>query len=303
MTNKLISPRLLLWTTAIIVTDSFVVPQQQQQRHIAFSFLPARSICTFDETDFDGSGSDWPYTAKDLKRLDETDDSNFYDRPRFVTHIDDAAIAALTEFYKTELLAQQKDRQLSAPADVLDLCSSWISHFPDTIPLGRVVGIGMNEEELQANKQLTEYYVQDLNKDPYLSRFQDNSFDMVCNVVSVDYLTKPKEIFQEMHRILRPGGVALVSFSNRCFPTKAVAMWMLADDIGRMTIVASYYHYTANWASVEALDLIVRVETPKRPSLQEMFSNPSSGLAWMNTAASVAKTNSGDPMFAVKGTK
>ena len=77
----------------------------------------------------------------------------------------------------------------------------------------------------------------------------------------------------------------------------------LADDIGRMTIVASYYHYTANWASVEALDLIVRVETPKRPSLQEMFSNPSSGLAWMNTAASVAKTNSGDPMFAVKGTK
>lgn len=38
--------------------------------------------------------------------------------------------------------------------------------------------------------------------------------------MSVDYLTKPIEVFQEMHRCLKPGGVAIMSFSNRCFPTK-----------------------------------------------------------------------------------
>jgi SAM-dependent methyltransferase len=264
----------------------------------------ASSISTFDETDFEGTVGDWPYAATDMKRLDESDDSRFYDMPRYVTHIDDRAIAALTAFYEAEFTAMTQRRNGNEIA-VLDLCSSWISHFPEDAPyLGRVVGIGMNVEELNANKQLNEYYVQDLNKEPRLSTFDDDSFDVICNVVSVDYLTSPREIFQEMHRILRPGGVCLMTFSNRCFPTKAVGMWLQADDIGRMTIVASYFHYTAKWASIEALDLIgQRLLTPERPTLQEMFSNPAAGFAWMNTASSVAKSNSGDPMFAVKGTK
>jgi SAM-dependent methyltransferase len=134
--------------------------------------------------------------------------------------------------------------------------------------------------------------------------FEDESFDIVCNVVSVDYLTRPREIFQEMHRILRPGGVALMSFSNRCFPTKAVAMWLQADDIGRMTIVASYFHYSAHWKSIEALDIkLPPMKTPERPDFSEMFNNPSIGWAWMSTAASVAKANAGDPMYVVKGIK
>ena len=58
-----------------------------------------------------------------------------------------------------------------------------------------------------------------------------------------------------MYRILKPGGIALMSFSNRCFPTKAIAMWLQADDIGRLTIVASYFHYSAIWSSIEAFDL------------------------------------------------
>ena len=289
--------------------------QQQQQQQpppsrsaVTFTHRPLyalSSISTFDETDFDGTVGDWPYTATDMKRLDESDDSRFYDMPRYVTHIDDRAIAALTAFYETEFIAMRQRRN-GTPIDVLDLCSSWISHFPeDAAPfLGRVVGIGMNGEELSANKQLNEYYVQDLNKETHLSKFDDNSFDIICNVVSVDYLTSPREIFQEMYRILRPGGVCLMTFSNRCFPTKAVGMWLQADDIGRMTIVASYFHYTAKWASIEALDLIgQRLQTPTRPTLQEMFSNPAAGFAWMNTASSVARSNSGDPMFAVKGLK
>jgi SAM-dependent methyltransferase len=261
--------------------------------------LAAKSICTFDSTDFAGKQGDWPYTAADLNRLDNSIDSSFYNEPRFVTHIDDRAIELLTDFYREEFTAAKKKE----PLDILDLCSSWISHLPTDLQYGRVAGVGMNEKELEANKQLTEYYVQDLNQKPALSQFEDNSFDVICNVVSVDYLTKPLEIFQEMHRILRPGGISLMSFSNRCFPSKAVAMWLQADDIGRLTIVASYYHYAAQWESIEALDLKEMQATPSRPSAGEVFKNPASLTAWMNTAAAVAKNNSGDPMFVVKGVK
>ena len=170
----------------------------------------SKTICTFDESDFAGKTGDWPYTDADLNRLDNSVDSIFYDAPRFVTHIDDAAIAALTAFYKDEFTALDKDK-----LDILDLCSSWISHLPEDVSYGNVVGVGMNAKELEANKQLTNHFVQDLNTNPDLSQFEDNSFDVICNVVSVDYLTKPLEIFQEMHRILRPGGVSLMTFSNR----------------------------------------------------------------------------------------
>lgn len=91
----------------------------------------------------------------------------------------------------------------------------------------------MNEKELEANKALTEYHCQDLNRNPTLSQFEDESFDFVCNVVSVDYLTNPLEVFKETHRVLRKDGRALISFSNRLFATKAVAMWLQADDIGK----------------------------------------------------------------------
>lgn len=261
--------------------------------------LAAKSICTFDSTDFAGKQGDWPYTDADLNRLDNSIDSNFYAEPRFVTHIDDRAIELLTNYYREEFTSMKKNK----PIDVLDLCSSWISHLPTDVQYGRVAGVGMNAKELEANTQLTEFHVQDMNQQPALSQFEDNSFDVICNVVSVDYLTKPREIFQEMHRILRPGGVSLMSFSNRCFPSKAVAMWLQADDIGRLTIVASYYHYAAEWTTIEALDLKEMQATPPRPSAGEVFSNPASLTAWMNTAAAVAKNNQGDPMFVVKAVK
>jgi ubiquinone/menaquinone biosynthesis C-methylase UbiE len=258
----------------------------------------ARSICTFDETDFAGKQGEWPYVASDLNRIDNSDDSAFYNAPRFVTHIEDSAISSLADFYKQEFTALDLEF-----ADVLDLCSSWISHLPEDLSYGKVVGVGMNKEELEANKQLTNFYVQDMNQQPNLSQFEDNSFDVICNVVSVDYLTKPLEILQEMYRILRPNGISLMSFSNRCFATKAIAMWLQADDIGRLTIVASYYHYSAEWKSIEAFDLKETQKTPERPSTLEMMKNPALGLAWMSTAGAVAKNNSGDPMFVVKGVK
>ena len=259
----------------------------------------ARSICTFDATDF-ADASQWPYTDKDMARMDGTEDARFYEQPRLVTHIDDDAIAALTEYYRAEFQSVGKGK----PVSILDLCSSWISHLPTDIEYDRVVGVGMNQQELQANPQLTEFVVQDLNAKPSLQQFADASFDVICNVVSVDYLTKPKEIFQEMHRLLRPDGVALISFSNRCFATKAVAIWLQEDDIGRLSIVGSYFHYSDRpWQRIEALDLKEKLVAPERPPLSQMFSQPAVGFAWMSSASAVAKTNQGDPMFVVKGVK
>ena len=97
---------------------------------------------------------------------------------------------------------------------------------------GRVAGLGMNQEELVRNKQLTEFAVRDLNLDPTLP-YADNSFDFITNCVSVDYLTRPLEVFKEIHRCLKPGGVAIMSFSNRCFPTKAIAIWTQTGDLVR----------------------------------------------------------------------
>ena len=125
-------------------------------------------------------------------------------------HIDDAAIAALTKYYSKEIPAN---------SEVLDICSSWISHFPEDLPLKRAVGLGMNKYELEQNKRLNSFDVVDLNKNPKFP-YPDNSFDVVTNVVSVDYLMKPLEVFREMARVLKPGGKAIMSFSNRCFPTK-----------------------------------------------------------------------------------
>lgn len=154
---------------------------------------------------------EWPYSEQDFKRMDESADSIFYDSPRLVYHIDDAAVSALTKYYASNF----KDGE-----DVLDICSSWVSHYPKDFKGGKVIGLGMNEYELSKNPQLTDFVVKDLNVDPVLP-FDDASFDKVTCVVSVDYLNKPLQVFKEIGRVLRPGGECLISMSNRCFPTKA----------------------------------------------------------------------------------
>ena len=166
-----------------------------------------------------GVQATWPFTEADLRRHDEMSDAEFYSQPRFVHHIDNGCIDSLRDDVYGELFEQGDD--------VLDVCSSWVSHFPDpdTVDLGLVIGLGMNEAELKANSRLTSFVVQDLNREPVLP-FEDRTFDKVTNAVSVDYLAKPRELFREFHRVLRPGGLAIMSFSNRMFPTKVVNMWL-----------------------------------------------------------------------------
>lgn len=271
--------------------------------------MAAKPLASFDASDFAMPSGEWPYDTADLNRLDNSPDSNFYDAPRFVTHIDDRAIESLTSFYEDEL-TELHESLGGRKIDVLDMCSSWISHLPtgdlERESYGRVAGVGMNVEELRANSQLTEYHVRDLNECPSLDDlFEDDSFDVVCNVVSVDYLTRPLEIFREIHRVLRPGGRALMSFSNRCFPTKAVAMWLQADEIGRLTIVASYFHYASDgWRSIDALDIkLPPQKAPSRPSMGDIFKEPTKAFAWASNVAAVTRMNSGDPMYVVKAVK
>jgi len=195
----------------------------------------------------------WPYKDSDFRRQDESSDGGFYNEPRFVAHIDDNAIAAIRNFYGLQFA-------LASPGEysVLDICSSWISHYPEDLQARRVAITGMVEQELAANKQATEYVVKDLNEDPKLP-FGDNEFDFVTNVVSVDYLNKPREIFKEIHRVMKPGGVAIMSFSNRCFPHKAIAMWVadMNDGPGHCQIVGNYFHFNpeGGWRDISSADI------------------------------------------------
>ncbi|KAJ7973716.1 S-adenosyl-L-methionine-dependent methyltransferase [Quillaja saponaria] len=191
----------------------------------------------------------FPFKEEDFQRFDESSDSLFYEAPRFVTHIDEPAITALTKYYSKVFPPSN-----SPGVSILDLCSSWVSHFPTGYKQERVVGLGMNEEELKRNLVLTEYVVQDLNLNPRLP-FEDNSFDVITNVVSVDYLTKPLDIFKEMCRILKPGGLAIMSFSNRCFWTKAISIWTSTGDTDHALIVGSYFHYARGFEPPQAVDI------------------------------------------------
>jgi SAM-dependent methyltransferase len=161
---------------------------------------------------------------------DPSPDATFYAYPRFVTHIDDGAIAAATETYRDNL---------PSGGVVLDLMSSWVSHLPEEIGYASVVGHGMNAEELAANPRLSRWFVQDLNDEPLLP-LGDAEFDGACLCVSVQYLQRPVEVFREIARVLRPGAPFVVSFSNRCFPTKAVAIWQSFSGPDQQRLVAAY---------------------------------------------------------------
>jgi len=195
----------------------------------------------------------WPYSASDFRRQDESKDTQFYDQPRFVNHIDDEAISAIRDFYGVQFGAAPQGE-----FSILDICSSWVSHYPENLKAKRVAITGMVEAELIANTVATERAVKDLNVEPKLP-YGDCEFDFVTNVVSVDYLTQPQEVFQEMHRVLKPGGVAILSFSNRCFPHKAIAMWLqdMSDGPGHCEIVANYFHFSpqGGWRDICTADI------------------------------------------------
>ncbi len=163
-------------------------------------------------------------------KQDGGDDAVFYAPARLVTHIDEPATRALTAFYRATL---------PAGGVLLDLMSSWVSHLPPEMAFTEVIGQGMNAEELKTNPRLSRSFVQNLNRTPVLP-LESASCDAALCCVGVQYLQRPLEVFADILRILRPGAPFIVSFSNRCFQTKAVAIWRSLDDSGHAALVRLY---------------------------------------------------------------
>lgn len=175
--------------------------------------------------------SDLPELPADaFAKDDPTPDPLFYASPRFVAHIDAKAIGAVTDLYRT---------MLPAGGVILDLMSSWISHLPEEVAYGAVIGHGMNAEELRANPRLARSFVQDLNAQPKLP-LEDASIDAATMCVSVQCLERPVDVMRDLRRVLRPEGRAIVTFSNRCFPTKAVAVWKALGGADHCRLVQLY---------------------------------------------------------------
>jgi SAM-dependent methyltransferase len=172
-------------------------------------------------------------------RADETRDREFYEPVRLVTHIDDGAIAAVGDLYE----------ELGLRGDVLDVMSSWVSHF--RVAPQRLVALGMNTYELARNEQAVGAVVADLNAYPQLP-FRDNAFDAAVCCVSIDYLVRPVEVFHAVHEVLRAGAPFVCTFSNRCFPTKAIRGWLLTDDDTHREIVAEYFRRCGGWEDVHS---------------------------------------------------
>jgi SAM-dependent methyltransferase len=183
--------------------------------------------------------------AEAFDKEDTQPDHVFYAEPRFVTHIDGHAIAAVTALYRS---------LFPAGGAILDLMSSWVSHFPREISYSHVFGLGLNEAELAANPQLHGHLVQNLNENQLLP-FDGETFDAAAICVSIQYLQRPVVVLREAARVLKKGGPLAITFSNRCFPTKAVAVWQALPDEDHARLVTLYLE-AAGFSSIEVRELV-----------------------------------------------
>lgn len=190
--------------------------------------------CNGQPTDFFEAGA--------LTRTDEADDAQFYAAPRFVQHIDAQAVQTVVDLHR---------RLIPANGRVLDLMSSWTSHLPEDLPLAQVTGLGLNALELAANPRLNQAVVHDLNRAPVLP-FGDQAFDAVTCTVSVEYLTQPLAIFDEVARVLTPGGVFITTFSDRWFPPKAIRIWQALHPFERMGLVQEFFSHSGRFDKLAA---------------------------------------------------
>ncbi len=196
------------------------------------------------------------YPAGFFRRADDSDDRLFYAQPRLVVHIDQPAIDAIGRYFETAL---------PRDAVLLDLMSSWRSHLPQRFPKRTLVGLGLNDVEMRQNPQLDEWVVHDLNANPTLP-FADERFDAVVITVSIQYLTRPVEVFREVCRVLKAGGGFHVIFSNRMFPDKAVAVWQALEGAEqRAQLIESYFRHAGGWERPTVTDVSPEAGVPTDP--------------------------------------
>jgi SAM-dependent methyltransferase len=183
------------------------------------------------------------FADRAFERQDEQPDEVFYRQPRLVQHIDASARQVITGIYGDLLTPNER---------VLDLMSSWTSHLPQELPLKRLAGLGLNAQELSENRRLTDALVQDLNQNPHLP-YAEGEFDAVLCTVSVEYLVRPEAVFDQILRILVPGGRFIVTFSNRWFPSKAIGVWKHLHDFERMGLVLEYFYRSGGFDRIQTL--------------------------------------------------
>ncbi|UHD16586.1 methyltransferase domain-containing protein [Thiocapsa bogorovii] len=178
-------------------------------------------------------------------RSDPRPDAEFYASPRLVDHLDRTAIAEISGLY---------GRLIPPGARILDLMTSWHSHLPSALEPAAVTGLGMNMAELEANPILTHRLVHDLNRDPTLP-FADADFSAVICTVSVEYLTRPFEVFREVARVLKPGGRFVLTFSDRWFPPKVIRIWQELHAFERLALVLEYLRESGRFGRLETFSL------------------------------------------------
>ena len=197
-----------------------------------------------------------PLQPEQRTKLDASSDTLFYSYPRFVTHVDEGFIDRLTQLYRECLQPNTR---------ILDMMSSHVSHLPEEMEFAHVEGHGMNPEELSRNPRLDHYFVQNLNENPKFP-LPDEDFDAVLNCVSVQYLQYPEAVFAEIHRILKPGGIVIISFSNRMFFQKAIAAWREGTEASRVELVKSYFQSVPGFSPPEVI-----AEPSSIPSFLQML--------------------------------
>lgn len=274
------------------------------------------STSTFPTRPYTSLHTTFPYTSSDLTPQDTTPDPSFYSTPRFVTHIDDHAIALLKRYYATALPPSGR---------ILDLCSSWVSHFPaelearavatkkqqqqqrgtpsktdESDPGLEVVGLGLSAPELDANPILAERVVQDLNRQPgvRIAAAEGRPWDATVCVVSVDYLTQPVAVLSSIRERTRPGGMVHLVVSNRCFPTKCVARWLRVREPERLEMVADYLQFSG-WEGVEIVEVCDgRVKEGEEDAHAQGEMGRLMGMLGMGIGAGRV-----DPLWVVRGRK
>ncbi len=192
------------------------------------------------QTRYFGSATDFS-DEQAFSRKDESDDRKFYAPARIVHHIDSRARAIVRSIYR---------KHLQPESLVLDLMGSWDSHLPEVLNLEKLTVLGVNQEELAANRQATARVIHDLNANPTLP-FSDQSFDGVICTVSVEYMSRPYEVFREISRVLNPGGVCIMTFSNRWFPPKIVMIWEELHEFERVGLVSDYFLQAETFKDLE----------------------------------------------------
>ncbi len=208
------------------------------------------------------------FPSEYFSRHDNSNDTLFYQVPRKTVYIDDHTIASLSELL-LELLPPG--------GTYLDLMSGWRSHIPDELQPAQVAGLGLNAQEMAENCQLDEFMVHDLSKEPSLP-FGEQQFDAVLCTVSVQYLIKPIEVFREVNRVLKPGGVFIVTFSDRCFPRKTIAIWLATTATQHRALVTRYFEVSGNWTDTSTGSVIPKTKPPESSnSLHVVWARKSSG--------------------------